>query len=152
MMSDEMVELLEGGKVFATDTFASQGRLNATVMVETPVEMFVMALAHGDSPEAKQVFRDEVQKLVESSHATGVCFVSEIWYSSDPSTQPRHAKDRKEALLVCAENAMGEVGAFLADIHRTGKTSKVGEWQLFPPPAAGIFTGFFKSVRPALLH
>lgn len=156
MVSSDLMEILEEGKNYALDSLKEDGALQATAIVTTDTEVFILPM-EGSGKEAKEQFRSDIKSAIEESGATGVCIIAEVWFDTVPlSPEERQERTRREGMLVYAENSDGETVSVLADVERSGVRVDVGDWRTLGGVGAqgkdSLFTGFFKPKRPLYLN
>lgn len=144
--------LLDEGKSYALNMFQEEGTVEATAIVTTLRDHFLLIMEQADE-ETRRAFRESVDRVIREEKALGVCMVAEIWYdtvpphvSKLPDAEKAASPVQREGILVCAEDSSGHSACVLSEIRRDGNQVEIGSWhKLGGMESQSIFTGFFRT-------
>lgn len=156
MRSDEvepekasLESLLDRGRTYAESLFEEDARVDATALVETKDEIYIVTMPlveATDDEDVRDAFRKAIEEVCEKHRPESVTVVTEVWFQVLPhlteETRPPMRLLRREGVLVSVETRKDKAASF-CEVTRWGESGSMGDWSGAPSMLMTGLTGFF---------
>lgn len=141
-------DLIDRGQKYAESMFEESTRVDATALVETKDEIYIVTMPlveASDDEDVRDAFRKAIEEVCEKHRPESVTVVTEVWFQVLPhlteETRPPMRLLRREGVLVSVETKDTSAASF-SEVTRWGEAGSLGDWSAVPPLLMTGLTGF----------